>query len=335
MRIRLLLLLGSIFLFSACEDNSFDNARADYSLSRAKIYQGDSIQFSDQSTNEPSAWSWVFEGGSPETSSKENPLVIYDTPGEYDVFLTAINGESEVNAERFDQIKVLDNSIPPYAGSVWLERTIVTDEDPTTFASVDYITQEIRPLHDREDGVMEVETFVYEATYEGGQTVEILVHPEFGKELADTFAMDYAWYLGQLPSFLIVGVKDMHVSESMATFAATYEGSILVPATTGINLIENGFIQEVLIHEAGHTTLNHLDEDPGYLAAAAMDPTFISTYAENNAIREDVAETILTYLALRYKSDRLSETMAYTINALNANRNAFFDTQNFAMYPWE
>ncbi len=37
------------------------------------------------------SWSWVFEGGSPATSTLQNPNVVYTTPGTYAVTLTATN----------------------------------------------------------------------------------------------------------------------------------------------------------------------------------------------------------------------------------------------------
>jgi PKD repeat protein len=50
-----------------------------------------SVQFTDESTNSPSEWSWTFEGGTPATSSEQNPLVEYLTPGVFDVTLIASN----------------------------------------------------------------------------------------------------------------------------------------------------------------------------------------------------------------------------------------------------
>lgn len=49
------------------------------------------IAFKDQSTNGPTSWSWSFPGGSPETSAEQNPTIAYNTPGTYEVSLTATN----------------------------------------------------------------------------------------------------------------------------------------------------------------------------------------------------------------------------------------------------
>jgi PKD repeat protein len=49
------------------------------------------VQFTDQSSCNPSAWSWSFPGGTPATSTAQNPTVTYSSPGNYDVSLT-VNG---------------------------------------------------------------------------------------------------------------------------------------------------------------------------------------------------------------------------------------------------
>ncbi len=48
------------------------------------------VQFTDMSTN-ATGWNWQFDGGNPSTSSDQNPLVTYDTPGTYAVSLTSSN----------------------------------------------------------------------------------------------------------------------------------------------------------------------------------------------------------------------------------------------------
>lgn len=50
-----------------------------------------SVSFTDLSTNGPTAWSWIFDGGSPATSTQRNPVVSYHTPGSFDVTLTVTN----------------------------------------------------------------------------------------------------------------------------------------------------------------------------------------------------------------------------------------------------
>ncbi|GIV35171.1 MAG: hypothetical protein KatS3mg031_2706 [Chitinophagales bacterium] len=49
------------------------------------------VQFTDQSTGNPSSWNWQFPGGNPSSSSQQNPVVTYSAPGQYDVQLTVSN----------------------------------------------------------------------------------------------------------------------------------------------------------------------------------------------------------------------------------------------------
>ena len=49
------------------------------------------VQFSDASLNSPTNWSWAFEGGTPASSTEQNPIVVYDVAGEFDVQLQAGN----------------------------------------------------------------------------------------------------------------------------------------------------------------------------------------------------------------------------------------------------
>ena len=51
---------------------------------------GDTLTFNNTSVNATS-WMWTFEGGSPRTSTEENPSVTYSRPGEYGLTLVASN----------------------------------------------------------------------------------------------------------------------------------------------------------------------------------------------------------------------------------------------------
>jgi len=74
---------------------------ADFVANVTTIPVGNTIQFTDISTNNPTSWQWIFEGGTPSTSTLQNPQISYNTPGTYDVTLVATNasgGSTEVKS---------------------------------------------------------------------------------------------------------------------------------------------------------------------------------------------------------------------------------------------
>lgn len=82
----------------------------DFSVSENDVAIGSTVQFTDESWGSIEAWSWSFEGGTPSTSSEQNPSVKYNEPGIYDVTLTVSNadGDSET-ITRNAYIKVLES----------------------------------------------------------------------------------------------------------------------------------------------------------------------------------------------------------------------------------
>lgn len=61
---------------------------ADFTASATEVNIDTEITFSDKSAGTPTTWSWSFPGGTPETSTEENPVVTYSSAGTYDVSLT-------------------------------------------------------------------------------------------------------------------------------------------------------------------------------------------------------------------------------------------------------
>lgn len=64
---------------------------ADFTASVTSVCIGGTVQFYDMSSGSPNSWVWSFPGGSPSSSTLENPAVQYTTPGTYSVTLTATN----------------------------------------------------------------------------------------------------------------------------------------------------------------------------------------------------------------------------------------------------
>lgn len=65
---------------------------AGFTGSPTTVCQGQSVQFTNTSTGFPDTYSWSFPGGTPSTSTVENPVVTYNTAGTFNVSLTVTNG---------------------------------------------------------------------------------------------------------------------------------------------------------------------------------------------------------------------------------------------------
>ena len=64
----------------------------DFVADTTDICQGMSVDFTDLSTNDPTSWDWTFPGGTPSSSSVQNPQnIFYSGAGSYNVTLTVSN----------------------------------------------------------------------------------------------------------------------------------------------------------------------------------------------------------------------------------------------------
>jgi PKD repeat protein len=87
------------------------NVAADFTANVTTIFEGQSVNFTDLSTGSPTAWSWTFTGGTPGTSSVQNPQnIVYNTAGTYTVTLTASKTGSSDTETKTGYITVLVNN---------------------------------------------------------------------------------------------------------------------------------------------------------------------------------------------------------------------------------
>lgn len=79
---------------------------AGFIASSVQICQGENVSFTDTSTNSPSSWQWSFTGGTPSSSTQQNPTINYSTAGTYDVQLIVTNslGADTLNLPNFIEV---------------------------------------------------------------------------------------------------------------------------------------------------------------------------------------------------------------------------------------
>ena len=83
-----------------------------FTADRDTIYQGESVQYQDLSTNNPVDFTWTFQNGIPATSKEQNPVVRYDKKGSHYTNLTSRNIAGSDNEIKQKFITVLEAKLP-------------------------------------------------------------------------------------------------------------------------------------------------------------------------------------------------------------------------------
>jgi len=101
------------------------NLNADFEADTTVICAGSTVNFTNLSTVAES-YSWTFEGGTPSSSTDENPSITYSSPGVYDVTLEVTGGGETDTEYKQDYIHVID--IPGQADTPSGEDTLCTEQ---------------------------------------------------------------------------------------------------------------------------------------------------------------------------------------------------------------
>jgi PKD repeat protein len=137
------------------------------------------VNFSDESTNNPTSWSWTFEGGTPPTSTSANPTVTYNSAGTFNVSLTVTNSQGSDNHTINNYITVLEDPVADFDYTI---NDLEVDFENNSENADSYFwefgdggtSSQANPLHEYdEDGIY---TVTLEATNDCGTdifTVEI------------------------------------------------------------------------------------------------------------------------------------------------------------------
>ena len=203
-----------------------------------------------------------------------------------------------------------------------------------------YEGQKQREMFDRRrNNWIKNSAYIFNAIFSDGSNIEIQVNSEFSSsENAFNYAEKYSKVIGQLPKILRKDVRTVWIHKGKKPFGGG-NFNLLIHTDQGDEYISKGILEETLIHEASHTSLdwpgiskNH-GISKGWIEAQKADKGYISDYAEDYPNREDIAESFLPWVVVRYKADRIGEKHRNKIIKAIPNRLRYFDLQGFDMRP--
>ena len=97
------------------------------------VINGNQVQYYGSCASNPSGWSWFFNGGSPLTSSQQNPVVNYSAPGQYITALSVYGGPNSCSASlsnKNDTVVILPTGIDNNVVDAF-SMTVVSSSHPT------------------------------------------------------------------------------------------------------------------------------------------------------------------------------------------------------------
>ena len=106
---------------------------AAFNTNQTEVFEGESVQFTDLSTGNPDTYLWSFDGGSPASSSIQNPFIVYNMPGNFTVSLTVSNSGGTDTYTATDYITVYDNNPVLVISEIMQNPNAVSDSDGEWF----------------------------------------------------------------------------------------------------------------------------------------------------------------------------------------------------------
>ena len=228
-----------------------------------------------------------------------------------------------------------------FSKNTYTDCDILTKKDTTTFQSLSYINKDKINFWDRRTAKSggwnksNFEVFVFKAIFDKNKDVTVRVNSEFKtKEKAEKQALKYAKMVGQTPNFLRTSLKTITIHKGNKSWGG---GNFDILIHTSDEGAKGKCGEEVMLHELGHVSLDQtwggLIKLNEWKNIAKLDSKYISKYAKDFPDREDIAETINWWVAVRCKQDTISKSNFKKILKNIPNRLKFLDEQKFDTYP--
>ena len=225
-----------------------------------------------------------------------------------------------------------ESNFIPFEGTVYVSNNILNSSDYSFFTSLEKIPDNPRIMFDRRvNGWIDITPFLFVASFSDGTEIEVQVNNEFENKInAEEVALKYLEVIGKLPKLFRKDVETVWIHKGNEDFGGG-NNNLLIHHNRGLEYEKNGFLEEIFLHEASHTSLDsyHSSSTDWIAAQIADNGNFISDYAKENPKREDVAETFPLCFAIKYKRDRLNDDIIRKIEKAISNRirycNSVFD----------
>ena len=186
-------------------------------------------------------------------------------------------------------------------------------------------------------------SFQFTAEYEENFTVEIFVeHQDSGKNLkrAEYQALKYDNMFGQMPHFLKIYTDKIYVHKDEGKDTGMWWAQ---PRKKEFHIKRSRCSEQhhysdcavVMLHELAHIIqdLTGVISPSKWGEAKKLDnKKYCSKYAKTND-REDFAESLVCWIVLRHKLNKIGIMDFKKINKFMPNRIKFFDELNFNVYP--
>ena len=212
------------------------------------------IDFTDLTTNNPTAWTWLFEGGKPDISSEQNPdSVEYLTPGVYDVTLTSTNNGGNDTEYKDDYITV--NAGMPPVSDFYADVTEITVGDSVNF-------------FDLSTGNPTQWTWTFDGGVPDGsaqQNPTSIVYPEAGTYFVKLRAKNsFGNNTLQKENYIVVGnvsVKDISRNQGMIIYPNPSHGEVNVRILEGMEAWGHGSMVEIEVINSVGTVIRSFNHD--------------------------------------------------------------------------
>jgi len=291
-------------------------------------------------------YSFVRWSGS--VSSTENSI---DVVMDNNKIISAVFEKSvDLNEGNESSIEYIFNEIdldePPFDGTIWISGDIITSSDTTLFDSLKYKGTGARQMYDRRNGGawINIEPYLFDTSFSDGLKTEIQINPEFTLDEATVEANKYAFLIGQLPTALRKDVQTMWIHKGEEAYGGGNNNLLVHTGMSEVyeNWWTGNVIEETLIHEATHTSIDayhypdrETDGAAWIDAVSKDDGCYISKYARDYPYREDLAELMPLYIAVRYFPDRILGDVRDKILSCNMNRIRYLDSLKLDMSLYE